>query len=342
MDTLALAITNLTSIPVLVFVAAVIVSRFSPDLKLPDAIYQALAVFLLLGIGMKGGHSIKSAEGTELLWPALAALALGIVIPFIAYGLLRLTRHFSRVDSGSLAAHYGSTSLVTFAAGLVMLESLSIFVEPFTAALLAIMEIPGIVMGVDLGTRRMRARLPVDARGVDLSADEPVSKSRRRETFREILLGKTVFLLLLGLVVGFVAPEASFLKVEPFFVVLQPGILVLFLLQLGLMVGARLGDLKSGGWWLPAFAIVMPILAGTLGAFTGVAAGMSVGGATMLAVLCASASYIAAPAAVSLAMPKANLGLALAASLGITFPFNLLVGLPLYVALAEFFTTALA
>ena len=342
MDTLAIAIANLTSIPVLVFIAAVLVARFSPDLKLPDAIYQFLAVFLLLGIGIKGGFSIKSAEGAELLWPALAALALGIVIPLIAYGLVRLTRHFSRADSGSLAAHYGSTSLVTFAAGLVMLESLSIFVEPFTAALLAIMEIPGIVVGVYLGTRRLRARLPVDSRGADLSDDEPVSKSRRRETFKEILLGKTVFLLLLGLVVGFVAPEASYLSVAPFFVALQPGMLVFFLLQLGLMVGARLQDLRSGGFWLPAFAIVMPILAGTLGAFTGVAVGMSVGGATMLAILSASASYIAAPAAVSLAMPKANLGMALAAALGITFPFNLLVGLPLFVGLAEFFTTALS
>ena len=325
----------------LVFLAAVLVSRFSPELKLPDAIYQGLAVFLLLGIGIKGGHSIKSAEGTDLLWPALAALGLGLVIPFIAYGLLRATRHFSRVDAGSLSAHYGSTSLVTFAAGLVMLESLSIFVEPYTAALLAIMEIPGIVVGVYLGTRRGRIRPPVDARGWELSGDEPVSASRRRETITEILLGKTVFLLLLGLVVGFVAPEASFEKVEPFFVGLQPGILVLFLLQLGLMVGARLGELRSGGWWLPAFALVMPLLTGTIGAFVGTAIGMSVGGATMIAILCASASYIAAPAAVSLAMPKANLGLALAASLGITFPFNLLVGLPLYVALAQFFAGSL-
>ena len=136
MDTLSIALANLTSIPILVFIAAVLVSRFSPELKLPDSIYQFLAVFLLLGIGLKGGHAIKSAEGETLLWPALAALGLGIVIPFIAYGILRLTRRFSQVDSGSLAAHYGSTSLVTFAAGLVMLESLSIFVEPFTAALL--------------------------------------------------------------------------------------------------------------------------------------------------------------------------------------------------------------
>jgi len=340
-DTLALAVANLTSIPVLVFLAAVLISRFSPELKLPDAIYQFLAVFLLLGIGIKGGNAIKSAEGAELLWPAVAAFGLGIVIPLIAYGLLRIRRRFSQVDAGSLAAHYGSTSLVTFAAALVMLESLSIFVEPYTAALLAIMEVPGIVMGVYLGTRRPRVRRTAGAAVAPPVDDADSRPATRAETFKEILLAKTVFFLILGLVVGVVAPEESFIKVEPFFVGLQPGILVLFLLQLGLMVGSRLGALRQGGLWLPVFAVVMPLIAGTIGAFTGVALGMSVGGATMLAVLCASASYIAAPAAVSLAMPKANLTLALAATLGITFPFNLLFGLPIYVALAEFFAGVL-
>ena len=332
MDTLSIALANLTSIPILVFIAAVLVSRFSPELKLPDSIYQFLAVFLLLGIGLKGGHAIKSAEGETLLWPALAALGLGIVIPFIAYGILRLTRRFSQVDSGSLAAHYGSTSLVTFAAGLVMLESLSIFVEPFTAALLAIMEVPGIVIGIYLGTRRSKAASTTAG---------PAPQVSRLATIKEIFLSKTVFLLLLGLLVGFLAPEASFVRVSPFFVALEPGILVLFLLQLGLMVGSRLDTLRSAGPWLPVFALIMPLIGGSLGAFTGIAVGMSVGGATMLAILTASASYIAAPAAVSLAMPKANLPVALAASLGITFPFNLLIGLPLYVAAATIWKAVL-
>jgi hypothetical protein len=204
-----------------------------------------------------------------------------------------------------------------------MLESIDMFVEPFVAALLAIMEIPGIVVGVYLGTR--------GTTGV----------SSKRETFKEIFFGKTVFLLIAGLVVGFIAPNASYEKVEPFFVALQPGILALFLLQLGVMVGSRLESLREGGWWLPVFAIVMPVVGGTLGALTGVALGMSAGGATMLAILAASASYIAAPAAVSLAMPNANLSISLSASLGMTFPFNLIVGLPLYLALATWFSEVL-
>jgi hypothetical protein len=204
-----------------------------------------------------------------------------------------------------------------------MLESIGMFVEPYVAALLAIMEIPGIVVGVYLGTR--------GTAGV----------ASKRETFKEIFFGKTVFLLIAGLIVGFVAPQASYEKVEPFFVALQPGILALFLLQLGVMVGSRLESLREDGWWLPVFALVMPVVGGTLGAFSGVALGMSIGGATMLAVLAASASYIAAPAAVSLAMPKAHLSISLSASLGMTFPFNLIVGLPLYLALSTWFTEVL-
>jgi len=323
MDTLAIAWSNLTSIPVLIFLLAIVASRISESVKLPDAIYQGIAIFLLLGIGLKGGHAIKVADHSDVIGPAVGALALGIVIPLLAYWLLTLTRRFSQVDRGSLAAHYGSTSLVTFTAGLVMLESIGMFVEPFVAALLAIMEIPGIVVGVYLGTRGT------------------AGLTSKRETFKEIFFGKTVFLLIAGLVVGFIAPNASYEKVEPFFVALQPGILALFLLQLGVMVGSRLESLREGGWWLPVFAIVMPVVGGTLGALTGVTLGMSVGGATMLAVLAASASYIAAPAAVSLAMPNANLSISLSASLGMTFPFNLVVGLPLYLALATWFSEVL-
>ncbi len=332
MDSLSLALANLTSIPVLVFLVAVIASRLHADIRLPDAVYQGITIFLLLGIGLKGGHALKETPGEELLLPGLTALGLGIVIPFIAFGLLSLSKKVTRVEKGSLAAHYGSTSLVTFTAGLVMLESLKIFVEPYTAALLAIMEIPGIIVGIYLGTR-IPKKGKSKGNGRSKKGDGTPALG---ETLTEVLLGKTVLLLVAGLVVGAVAPESSFAKVEPFFVALQPGVLVLFLLQLGFIVGQKLGSVLKAGAWLPIFAIVMPLVGGTLGAVVGSAMGMSVGGATMLAILCASASYIAAPAAVGIAMPSANLSLSLTASLGITFPFNLIVGLPLYLAVARF------
>jgi hypothetical protein len=314
------AISNLLSIPVLVFLLALLATRLKTEVKLPDALYQGITIFLLVGIGLKGGHALKSTGGHEFTLPAIATFALGIVIPLIAYGLLSLTKKIGQQDRASIAAHYGSTSLVTFSAGLVMLESLKVFVEPYVATLLAIMEVPGIIVGIYLGTRK---------------SDSEGEKSRLTETLREVFLGRTVVLLVGGLLAGFFAPEQSFEKVQPFFVDLQPGILVLFLLQLGAVVGSRLETLKEAGWALPVFGVVMPLIGGTLGATTGILAGMSVGGATMLAVLTASASYIAAPAAIGIAMPKANLGLALSASLGVTFPFNLLVGIPLYLSIAQ-------
>lgn len=320
MDTLHIAIANLLSVPVLAFVIGLVAARLKFPVQLPDAVYQGITIFLLLGIGLKGGHALRITGGGEFVAPAFATLALGLVIPLIAFGLVSLGKRLTGDDRASLAAHYGSTSLVTFSAGLVMLESLSVTVEPYVATLLAIMEIPGIIVGVGLGLWVTRNR------------NDGVGSIG--ETLREVFLGKTVLLLVGGLLIGFAAPLSSFEKVQPFFVDLQPGILVLFLLQLGGIVGSRLDSLKEAGLWLPTFGIVMPVIGGALGAVTGTLIGMSVGGATMLAVLTASASYIAAPAAVSVALPKANLGVALTASLGITFPFNLLVGLPLYLAIS--------
>jgi len=316
----SLAIGNLLSIPVLVFLLAIVATRLKTEVRLPDAVYQGITIFLLIGIGLKGGHALKTAGGAEFALPAAAAFGLGLVIPVLAYVFLKLAKKISQTDRAAIAAHYGSTSLVTFSAGLVTLESLKVFVEPYVATLLAIMEIPGIIVGIYLGTR------------TDSSEG---GRARIIETLREVFLGRTVILLVGALLAGLLAPEQSFEKVQPFFVDLQPGILVLFLLQLGVIVGERLKSITSAGWALPVFGILMPLLGGTLGATVGVLAGMSAGGATMLAILTASASYIAAPAAVGIAMPQANLGLALSASLGITFPFNLLIGIPVYLEIAK-------
>ncbi|MFM5904678.1 MAG: sodium-dependent bicarbonate transport family permease [Micrococcales bacterium] len=320
MGNLALAVSNFLSVPVLVFLLAVLAARLKTEVKLPDSIYQGITIFLLIGIGLKGGHALKTTGGNEFLLPAVAALALGIIIPLLAYLIISRFKKISIDDRGSIAAHYGSTSLVTFSAGLVMLESMRVFVEPYVATLLAIMEIPGIIVGIFLGLRLQRGSSEKVAIG---------------ETLREVFLGRTVLLLIGGLVAGFATTEDSFGKVKPMFVDLQPGILVLFLLHLGFVVGSRLSSLREAGIALPVFGILMPVIGGSLGVVAGHFAGMSAGGATMLAVLTASASYIAAPAAVSLALPKANLSVALSASLGVTFPFNLIVGIPLYLSMAN-------
>lgn len=313
----SLLMSNLLSVPVLVFTLGVLAALFRSDARLPDPVYQAISIFLLFGIGLKGGHSLKSIAFSDFISPALAVLVVGSLIPAIAFFSLRLVRNLSSADRGAFAAHYGSTSLVTFTAGLLFLENRAISVEPYATALLTLMEIPGIVVGIYLGSRGLKESV------------------KWRETLIETLTGKTIILLVGGLFVGYFTSEIGYAKVTPFFIDLQSGALTLFLLHLGFIAGGQMGQLKSAGVSIAIFSIVFPIVAGALGVMAGTLAGLSVGGAAILGILAASASYIAAPAAVSLGLPTANGSLALFASIGITFPFNLLVGIPLYFEIAE-------
>jgi hypothetical protein len=253
----------------------------------------------------------------DLVVPALATLACGILIPLLAFTFLKLARGLNNIDRGSIAAHYGSTSLVTFSAAILFLESNSIFVEGFAPALLTIMEIPGLIVGIFLASRSL------------------TSKVGWAETMREVLLGKTVLLLIGGLAIGFITSNQGYEKVSPFFVDLLSGFLVLFLIHLGYLAGSSFVEIKSVGRPLIIFAILFPILSGAIGVTAGSLIGLSVGGATMLGVLSASASYIAAPAAVSVALPQASKTIALMSSIGITFPFNLILGIPIYYRFAQ-------
>ena len=318
MSTWSIAQANLTSVGVLGFIFGFIASRVKSDVRVPDAIYQFLSIYLLFGMGLKGGHSLKSTSLTELLTPALATLVCGVLIPLLAFGFLKFIKGLNGVDRGSIAAHYGSTSLVTFSAAILFLESNSIFVEGFAPALLTLMEIPGLIVGIFLASRSL------------------ATKVGWGETLREVLLGKTVLLLLGGLLIGFITSIAGYEKVSPFFVDLLSGFLVLFLIHLGYLAGSNFVEIKSVGKPLALFALTFPVLSGAIGVGAGSLIGLSVGGATALGVLCASASYIAAPAAVSVALPTASPTIALVSSIGITFPFNLIFGIPIYFRLAEF------
>jgi hypothetical protein len=216
-----------------------------------------------------------------------------------------------------MAAHYGSTSLVTFTAALFFLEGSGIRVEGYATALLTLMEIPGIIMGIYLGTRHR---------------DTKVAWSK---TMREVLAGKTVVLLVGGLLIGAVTTDSGYQTVTPFFIDLQGGFLALFLLHLGYLAGTNWNEIKHVGFQMGIFAIVFPILMAVLGMFVANFVGLSLGGTVILGVLCASASYIAAPAAVAVALPEAKASLALVSSIGVTFPFNLIIGIPLYLQIAR-------
>ena len=319
MSSWSIAQANLTSVGVLTFIFGFLAARIKSDVRVPDAIYAFLSTYLLFGIGLKGGHSLKTSSLSELATPALTTIACGILIPLLAFFTLKLIKVLNDVDRGSIAAHYGSTSLVTFSAGLLFLESNNVFVEGYAPALLTLLEIPGLIVGIFLASRSL------------------TTKVRWSSTLKEVLLGKTVLLLAGGLAIGLITSNEGYMKVSPFFVELLNGFLVLFLLHLGYLAGSNFAEIKKVGAPLAAFGIFFPLLSGVIGVTAGSLIGMSVGGATMLGILSASASYIAAPAAVSVALPTASPTLALMSSIGITFPFNLILGIPIYYKIAQLF-----
>ena len=316
----SIAFENLTSVAVLAFVLGCIAARIKSDIRLPDQVYQFISIYLLFGIGLKGGHAIQKAQFEEIVRPAFVTMLLGVLIPFLAFSVLKLIRSLTDLDRGAIAAHYGSTSLVTFSAALYFLDTHAIKSEGYLTVLLVLMEIPGLVVGVFLGSRHVQKE-------VDW-----------KHALLEVVAGKTVLLLVGGLAIGWIASPSGYEKVSPLFVGIQGGILALFLMHLGHSAGSHLAEIRKVGIRMTIFGVVFPLLAGSLGVLAGTSIGMSVGGATVLGVLTASASYIAAPAAVSIGLPGANAPLALMSSIGVTFPFNLVFGIPIYLEMAKLFS----
>ena len=340
MDLLALAHANLLSPAVLCFGLGALAVWMRSDLSLPEPIFAALSTFLMLSIGLRGGAELVEAHGANLARPLLAALALGCVIPLWCYALLRRLTKLSVADSAALAAHYGSVSAVTFAATTAMLDRQGIAFEGYAAALLAIMEVPAIVVAIGLA----RFALAAPATGGQFGAGGTLvlgssgggeGRAGISALLNEALSSKSVVLLAGGLAIGALVGPTGMTKVKPFFGDLFQGALCLFLLELGRQAALRAGDFRRVGTSLAIFAIVMPVLHGALGVTVAWGLGMSSGGAVVLGTLAASASYIAAPAAVRLALPEANPGYYLTCSLAITFPLNIVFGLPLYMALAR-------
>ncbi|MFN8343328.1 MAG: sodium-dependent bicarbonate transport family permease [Cyclobacteriaceae bacterium] len=307
---------------VLAFLLGVLAARIKSDLKFPDSLYQSLTIYLLIAIALKGGHKLSIASFSEVYQPASVAVLLCLAIPLWTFWIMRKAARLGVPDAAALAAHYGSVSAVTFSAALAFHETIGVSFEGFMPSLLAMMEIPAILVAISL------ARL-------NTSTDDGAHVSVR-EIARELLAGKSSLLLIGFLVIGYVIGETGWEQVAPLFDVPFKGVLTLFLLEAGLVAGRRLSDLRQGGWFLVAFGVVFPVLHATLGIFLGSLAGLSLGGATILGVLAASASYIAAPAACRVALPEANPSYYLTAALAITFPFNIMIGLPLYHEIARY------
>lgn len=308
---------NLLSPPVLAFVLGICATLLRSDLKFPDELYSALTIYLLLSLGLKGGAELAHAGLSDVWRPGVATLGIGLVTPVIAWLILRHLGRFGVSDSAAIAAHYGSVSVVTFIATLAFLDALKVSVEPFMPTLVVVLEVPAIVVALVIAERKLGGGRPWG------------------RVIREILVGKSILLLIGGLAIGLLSGPKGIARVEPFFMAPFQGVVTLFLLEMGMVAARRLRDLGKVGPFLFGFAVVVPLLFGAMGVVAGYLSGLTYGGATVLGAMAASASYIAAPAAVRIALPEANPSFYLTAALGVTFPFNLTVGIPVYLKISR-------
>ena len=321
---LSLAASNLLSPIILSFALGVAASLARSDLGVPEAAAKALSIYLLFAIGFKGGVSV-AAHGIDakLGMTLVAGLVLSAGLPLIAFGLLQVMTGLSRLDAAAVAAHYGSISIVTFVAATSVLQSSGIASEGYMVAVAAAMEAPAIL-----------SALWLISRGGD-------SRRMDSELLREIMLNGSIVLLVGSFAIGWITGEKGLAEISSFIVAPFKGVLCLFLLDMGLVAGRGLrggsGVLRPG---VLAFGLLMPLVGSSLGAAFGLMLGLSTGGGALLMVLSASASYIAVPAAMRVALPEANPSIYLTLSLGVTFPFNLTLGIPLYVAVASALTGA--
>ena len=298
---------------ILFFLLGVIAGLARSDLKIPAVLYESLSIFLLLAIGLKGGVELARQSLADLILPALVVVGVGAMLPLIAFPILQRLGKLSRADAASVAAHYGSVSVVTFAVAAAYLANLGQDHEGYMVVFLVLLEFPALMIGVWL------------AKSGQGSADSDMGK-----VLHEVFAGKSIVLLVGGLLIGWLAGADGLKPLDKVFFDLFKGLLAIFLLEMGLVAASRLGDLRRAGTFLLGFAVIMPLFGGMLGVLTATLLGLSVGGAMLLGTLYASASYIAAPAAMRIAVPEANPALSIGAALGITFPFNLVVGIPIY------------
>jgi len=298
---------------ILFFVLGVVAGLLRSSLRLPVPIHDFISMVLLLGIGLRGGVELSHGPLATIAPQALAVMGMGVAMPLMVFPLLRRIGGLSRVDAASVAAHYGSVSVGTYAVAAAYLVGQGVAFEGYMPLFVAVLEIPAIIVGIGL------------ARGGGIPWQRMA---------HDLFLGGSIVLLIGGVAIGWIAGPEGIGPVRPLFFDLFKGVLALFLLDMGLIAAGHMRGLLRHGLFLVGFGLTMPLVGAGIGLGLAAAMGLSPGGAVLLATMAASASYIAVPAAFRLIVPEANPALSLAASLGVTFPFNILVGIPLYHHLA--------
>lgn len=336
------SLSNLLIPAVLFFGLGFLAFLIRSDLRFPPDLAKTLSIYLLMAIGLHGGYELAKADVSTAFNSVIWALVLGFSLPVIGYIGLVITRKVNPLDAAAIAAHYGSVSAGTFLTAIAYLDNIGVTYETYPLIMLAVMESPAIIVGLILAAKARQSLGPnyVAQNCKTACGPDEGNGEHGSNTFggllREAFTNGSVVILVGSMIIGAISKPSGMEKLFPFIDEIFMGVLCLFLFEMGMVAARRIGDFRKVGLLLAAFGIIMPLIGGLVGAYVGYSIlGFSVGGATLVAVLGASASYIAVPPAMRLAIPEANPSYYLTLSLGITFPFNVIVGIPLYHSLVQ-------
>ena len=340
MDILQLIQSNLLTPIILFFLFGIIAARIKSDLKIPEAISEFLPIYLLAAIGLHGGIEMRNTGFENMLIPMLVAIGLSLLFTLNHYQILRRLGKFNIFDSYALASTYGAVGAVHFSVGLSFLKNQGISSEGYIAAILAVLEPLAFILAIFLTnmavSKQIRSKKQSfsseNSSEIDLGMNE--NKTALSQVLRESITGKAIVILLGSIVIGYIIGEDGFESIKIVFDEMFTGAIVIFMIEMGIIAGQRLNDIKKVGIFLTAFAILIPSFNGIIGVFVATALGLSVGGAVMYGLLLASASFIAAPAVLRYAIPQAKPSLYITSALGITFPYNIIVLLPILLTIS--------
>jgi len=341
MDILELIQSNLLTPIILFFLFGIIAARIKSDLKIPGAISEFLPIYLLAAIGLHGGIEMRNTGFENMLIPMFVAIGLSLLFTLNHYQILRRLGKFNIFDSYALASTYGAVGAVHFSVGLSFLKNQGVSSEGYLAAILAVLEPLAFIMAIFMTNmavskqnKTKQQSLGDTSSEMDLGLNQ--SKVKISKVLRESITGKAIVILLGSIVIGYIIGEEGFQSIKIVFDDLFTGAIVIFMIEMGIIAGQRLDDIKKVGIFLTTFAVLIPTFNGIIGVLISTAIGLSLGGGVMFGLLLASASFIAAPAVLRHAIPQAKPSLYITSALGITFPYNIIVTLPILFTISSF------
>ena len=333
MEILELIQSNLLTPIILFFLFGIIAARIKSDLKIPEAISEFLPIYLLAAIGLHGGIEMRNTGFENMLIPMLVAIGLSLLFTLNHYQILRRLGKFNIFDSYALASTYGAVGAVHFSVGLSFLKNQGVTSEGYIAAILAVLEPLAFIMAIFMTNMAVSKQIKAKKQSFtdDLSVDVGLAstKTNLSKVLQESITGKAIVILLGSIVIGYIIGEDGFEPIKIVFDDMFTGAIVIFMIEMGIIAGQRLDDIKKVGLFLMSFAILIPVFNGIIGVLVATVLGLSIGGAVMFGLLMASASFIAAPAILRYAIPQAKPSLYITSALGITFPFNIIITLPI-------------